>query len=155
MRKLFLLLLCSTLCGCVNWRENADKPLIWAHQAARLQSQVAEPYFRLKCGKVVTNCKTAGVTCKTDVECKKKCPVLVTCQGERHAVNKAIIGVHVAVLGGRQLLVVGKEDALLTAVAKVVGVVQTMRELSLKFGLFGNTSKPAKPATQPASQPGS
>ena len=153
-----LLIVCSSLVGCGAWRENADKTLIWAHQAAKQQSRVAESHFRLKCGKIAKNCKAemvkAGKSCKTDAECAKACPVLVTCQEERHAVNKAVIGVHLSVLSGRQLLVIGKESDLGKAIAAVVIVVSEMRALSIKFGIFGNTkvvepTKLAKPATQP------
>tara|TARA_Y100000310_G_C20519368_1_gene732874 strand:+ start:95 stop:580 length:486 start_codon:yes stop_codon:yes gene_type:complete len=155
-KQLLLLIICSTLFGCGAWRENADKTLIWAHQAAKLQSQIAEPYFRLKCGKVTKNCKAEMVkakkTCKTDAECAKACPALVTCQEERHAVNKAVIGVHLAVLSGRQLLVVGKETDVGKALITVVSVVAEMRSLSVKFGLLGTKTKTAA-ATQPTSKP--
>lgn len=163
MKKLLLIYVVLSLTGCGAWRENADKTLIWAHQAAKLQSQVAEPYFRLKCGDVAADCKVkmtkAGKSCKSNEECRKACPALVTCQEERHAVNKAIIGVHLAVLSGRQLLVIGKETDVGKAVVVVVSVVMEMRTLSLKFGLFGKPeTKPkpvilAKPTTQPASKP--
>ena len=151
--RIFFLTICLPLFSCANWQQNADKTLIWAHQAAKQQSQVAEPFFRMKCGAVAKNCKISGVSCKTDNECRKKCPTLVTCQDERHAVNKAIISVHIAVLGGRQLLVVGEEKAVLDAIATVISVVQTMRTLSLKYGLFGNVLDTKIAATQPTLQP--
>jgi len=157
MKHFLVLVLMVLTCGCVNWRENADKTLIWAHQAAKHQSQIAEPYFRFKCGKVTKNCQVemakAGKSCKTDAECAKQCPALVACQDERHTVNKAIIGVNIAVLSGRQLLVASNEDAVIGAIASIVSVVSEMRKLSFKYGIFGDDKIPVvKPTTQPASK---
>ena len=46
-----------------------------------------------------------------------------------------------------------KEKAVLDAIATVISVVQTMRTLSLKYGLFGNVLDTKIAATQPTLQP--
>lgn len=156
-RSLLILVTYSSLIGCGTWRENVDKTLVWAHQAAKQQSGVVEPYYRLKCGDVVKACKIemvkSGKSCKSDEECRKSCPSLVSCQDERHAINKAVISVHLAVLSGRQLLIVGEEADISKAVTAVISVVTEMRALSLKYGLFDTPKKSTPVITTPASKP--
>jgi hypothetical protein len=123
--KIFIFVIFLT--GCANWKVAVESSLTTVHKATKEVSNVIEPKFDRRCSSIAQQCKAVD---------DKICKPLANCEKQFKAVNKAIMGVHVAIAAGKSLLALSNEKEAKKAAQKAVAELGKLYYLAKKYEVF-------------------